>query len=570
MESFLLQLADTGKIIFQTAGLPIVIWTVIAGLLLLLLRRFEKLHPQYHYHARLALLAALPLGILSTIFADAVSTFFQSLGAESNLVLFSVISPLEISLSGNTAESVSQTDLIFAVSIIVTVTGFILCAALRFAQWVKLLILRRSLTLTPLLTCSDLSDDNLDLLSTVKKRVWFATTKKTIIPVTFGLFRPVILLPETVYENKKKMNLAVRHELTHIQQHDFGTNLIVHTIQSVFWFHPLVHLTSAELEDYREMRCDSIVLSDNNVSRKEYASLLFELLPVPTINHSITINMAQKSSNLKERIDRIIHQKVNTTVPGRSSLTLLGTLLVTLIFAMACTDMQTQAAFDDEELDLMTDVDQTGERDYQQILIFLGEEGQTERHEQAISKLDQLRPEYIREINILKGESAAEKYGERGRIGVIEIRTKPDAASYNTALGALGMESDPTVTEQLNSAGENQDDFFVVVDEMPELIGGLASIANGVEYPEEARRAEIEGRVYIQFIVNEEGDVENPRVIRGIGGGADEEALRVVRKAKFRPGMQRGKPVRVQYSLPIVFRLQQPEPAENSGTTEET
>jgi len=103
---------------------------------------------------------------------------------------------------------------------------------------------------------------------------------------------------------------------------------------------------------------------------------------------------------------------------------------------------------------------------------------------------------------------------------------------------------------------EEEEDFFVVVEEMPELIGGLGELQKKINYPEMARRAGIEGRVIIQFIVNERGEVENPRVVRGIGGGADEEALRVVSQAKFKPGMQRGKPVRVQYSLPIVFQLQ--------------
>ena len=102
---------------------------------------------------------------------------------------------------------------------------------------------------------------------------------------------------------------------------------------------------------------------------------------------------------------------------------------------------------------------------------------------------------------------------------------------------------------------ETQDDFFVVVEQMPQLIGGLASLQKKVEYPEMARRAAIEGRVTIQFIVNEKGRVENPKVIRGIGGGCDEEALKAVMTARFKPGMQRGRPVRVQYSLPIVFRF---------------
>lgn len=103
---------------------------------------------------------------------------------------------------------------------------------------------------------------------------------------------------------------------------------------------------------------------------------------------------------------------------------------------------------------------------------------------------------------------------------------------------------------------EEEEDFFTVVEEMPELIGGMEELQGKINYPDEARKAGIEGQVVVQFIVNEEGQVEDPEVVRGIGGGADEEALRVVQEAEFEPGMQRGEPVRVQYSLPIIFRLQ--------------
>lgn len=102
---------------------------------------------------------------------------------------------------------------------------------------------------------------------------------------------------------------------------------------------------------------------------------------------------------------------------------------------------------------------------------------------------------------------------------------------------------------------DEEEDFFVVIEDMPELIGGLSSIQQNIRYPEMARRAGIEGRVYVQFIVNEQGEVEDPHIIRGIGEGADEEAIRVVKLAKFRPGKENGQPVRVQYSLPIVFQL---------------
>ena len=103
---------------------------------------------------------------------------------------------------------------------------------------------------------------------------------------------------------------------------------------------------------------------------------------------------------------------------------------------------------------------------------------------------------------------------------------------------------------------DKEEDFFVIVEQMPKLIGGIQALQQKIRYPEMARKAGIEGRVIVQFIVNEKGEVENPRVVRGIGGGCDKEALRVVRNARFKPGMQRGKTVRVQYSLPVVFILQ--------------
>lgn len=103
---------------------------------------------------------------------------------------------------------------------------------------------------------------------------------------------------------------------------------------------------------------------------------------------------------------------------------------------------------------------------------------------------------------------------------------------------------------------EEEEEIFVVVEQMPELIGGLASIQKHIEYPEMARKAGIEGRVVVQFIIDEEGNVRDPIVVRGIGGGCDEEALKAVRKAKFIPGKQRGKPVLVRYSLPVAFKLE--------------
>jgi TonB family protein len=411
----------------------------------------------------------------------------------------------------------------------------------------------------PFIKITDLdsiSERNIELAEKTGKVIRIGCMRENIIPVTFGISDPVILIPESLAHQPDKMNLAIRHELTHILNRDFATHLSVTCIQSLFWFHPLVHLIANQLVDYREMRCDSIIISDSTISKKRYASLLFELLPMPNLNRQISVNMAQQSSNLKQRIERITKQEEHQKQPYKSSLTLLATLLITLMISMACTDFQTQSVFDEEELDLMTDVDRSGERGYHQVIIFMSDEEQSERYDNSISQLNQMKPEYIKEVTILKGDAAVEAYGERGAKGVILIKTNQDPDSYNNTLQALGMEPDHSVLDMPDRPAHGEEDYFVVVEEMPELIGGLASIQQHIRYPQEAREAGIEGRVYIQFVVNEEGKVEDPRVIRGIGGGADEAALEAVKHAKFRPGYQRGQPVRVQYSLPIVFRLQ--------------
>lgn len=102
---------------------------------------------------------------------------------------------------------------------------------------------------------------------------------------------------------------------------------------------------------------------------------------------------------------------------------------------------------------------------------------------------------------------------------------------------------------------EPEEDFFVAVEKMPELINGMKGIQERIQYPELAIKANIQGRVYVQFIVNKKGEVEDPVVLRGIGGGCDEEAIRVIKETKFSPGQQRGRPVRVRYALPIIFML---------------
>jgi len=98
--------------------------------------------------------------------------------------------------------------------------------------------------------------------------------------------------------------------------------------------------------------------------------------------------------------------------------------------------------------------------------------------------------------------------------------------------------------------------FFVAVEEMPEPIGGIGAIQSKIVYPEIAKRAGVQGRVYVKAYVDESGRVNKVELIRGIGAGCDEAAMDDVKSVMFKPGKQRGKPVKVQVTVPVLFKLQ--------------
>lgn len=101
---------------------------------------------------------------------------------------------------------------------------------------------------------------------------------------------------------------------------------------------------------------------------------------------------------------------------------------------------------------------------------------------------------------------------------------------------------------------EQSDNGYVVISQMPELLGSMKDFQRKVRYPSALEGSGIEGRVMVMFIVNEYGDVEDPEVIEGLHENIDMEAIRVVQEADFKPGMMNGVPIRVQFNMPVFFR----------------
>lgn len=109
-------------------------------------------------------------------------------------------------------------------------------------------------------------------------------------------------------------------------------------------------------------------------------------------------------------------------------------------------------------------------------------------------------------------------------------------------------------------AAAEAEEIFPIVEHNPDPSGGYQAfyefLFQEIKYPKQAIRSGIEGKVFVQFVVNKNGELTDFIIARGIGQGCDEEAIRVLRKApRWQPGKQRGKPVKVRMMMPIQFTL---------------
>ena len=119
-------------------------------------------------------------------------------------------------------------------------------------------------------------------------------------------------------------------------------------------------------------------------------------------------------------------------------------------------------------------------------------------------------------------------------------------------------ESDEDVEIEIEE--KDDEEFFMVVENMPEFPGGdlglMKYIQKNVKYPAIAKEYNITGKVYVSFIVDKKGSVTNVKIVRGVDKNLDAEAMRVVKSLpKYKPGLQRGEPVRVMFTIPINFTL---------------
>lgn len=607
-------LRGLGNASLEIYWLPVALWSGLALLVYGLLKIRRQANIEYQYHGRAALLLALPVGVTASYLTSRIQQAMNASQSELSAKFIVLESPIDLpavtaSAAAGPASGAEWGDPMIWIGLLVAVIALIslqqvLLLALNF---IGLRGFARSLDSHPL---SSHFRPQLEELRCAR-RVRIAYSSRIEVPFTFGCFRPVIVLPKRLRGQRVKRRMSIRHELTHIKHGDYAMNALLLLSKALFWFHPLVHTLQSEAQRYREISCDREVLSHAAISRKEYARLLLELAPKRLYQPKASVGMSVHPNTLKERIQIMKTHKTSSS-PLRSHIILA---LITAFFVtgiMACTDLQRSDATGEALLGQQLSFKEAT------IAVngvpFVGEEEPSPRLSLSgpangviALTLGKYGTFLLSGQKFGEAEAAATVEGRtmtlarnglevviRSDVPIVESGnvtlwvdhdpefaiTTPDdipviqthiATSHEEYLqfreeqkarmeGNVNMEADLNLEGDLEAGGRQQDpsgqDFFVAVEDHPELIGGLQALQAQIDYPERARRAGIEGQVIVQFIVNENGNVEDTEVIRGVHPLLDEAAMEGIRRhAEFRPGKQRGQPVRVQFSLPIVFRL---------------
>ena len=169
---------------------------------------------------------------------------------------------------------------------------------------------------------------------------------------------------------------------------------------------------------------------------------------------------------------------------------------------------------------------------------------------------NQIDPESIESIEVMKNEPAIKKYGEKAKDGVIEITTKKNDSTGNDKIKNIIKETGSAKNQETGK------DAFAVVEELPEFPGGgkeamAAWITQNLKYPKDALKDKITGKVYVTFIVTKSGKIVLVMIKKSLNPLLDDEAVRVIGSMPdWKPGRQAGKAVDVQMMVPVEFKLQ--------------
>jgi TonB family protein len=394
-----------------------------------------------------------------------------------------------------------------------------------------------------------------DLIMTMKKSKVNVYGKLKIVESpqgkpTFSFFNFIFLNHSQSLALHEKEKIIL-HETIHAKQlHSFDI-LVLNIINIFFWFNPLIRSYKKIFVQLHEFEADARAVENSDVN--EYCSLLAKAALQSAdyklashFNNSLTLKRIQMIKTIKRKIR-----------PWKM-LAIAGVIPVAFL-VIACQDQLTNEVAEIAQASTMAvDIPAEVQQKYDELLkanprkMFLlmeTDENMTPKLEEMKKEYDKLHQEQISRIELVT-PTAEKNEGPRTFV-IIE---------YDDDL------------ERVASRSKLSGDVFTMVENTATPQGGMdvfyQYVAQKLKYPLQARRMGIEGKVFVEFIVEEDGSITDVRIKKGIGGGCDKEAMMVVQTSpKWNPGKNKGVAVKQQIVLPITFKLDKDEPTSSKDVT---
>ena len=404
-----------------------------------------------------------------------------------------------------------------------------------------------------------------------------------------------IVLSPSDYEAQDASVLA--HERGHISLHHSLDVVLVDTLTALQWFNPAMWMLRQDLRAIHEYEADAAVLSQG-INMRQYQYLLIQKA-VAACGYSVANGITH--STLKNRINMMLTNKKTNRASWLKLLAMLPIVGAALAlnaetvndYVYEKTQEQpqkkvvkkgkkaAQVKLNDKTIEVKEAkaeetpqavsepkliIDGKVAAEPQQEIIKMSEvlgdrepllviDGKVTKPEQ----LNAINPKEIDNVSVIKNEDVLKEYAKHFNAdtsnGILFINTKEYVKNGKKEIVSVNVKAKEPAEEI-----DTDNDAFNVVEQMPQFPGGeielMKFLSENVKYPEAAEETGTQGRVVAQFIVEADGSITNVKVVKKVSDEIDAEAVRVINAMpKWKPGMQKGQPVRVKYTIPVTFRL---------------
>ena len=357
----------------------------------------------------------------------------------------------------------------------------------------------------------------------------------------FSFFKWVFINPD-LYESHDLQEILA-HEKTHVDQLHSLDVMFSELLCALFWINPAVWLLKREIRRNLEFLADKRVVA-SGFDRKAYQ---YHLLRLTCTSAAAQIVNKFNVTPLKKRI--MMMNKKRTSKMGLVKYALLFPVVGLLVLssnvqAIVQMNQEHSSVIGKDSIVVEGIVVDYKNKPLKNAIVVI--------RETNIGTFTNEKGEF--KITVEPGAELYFSYvGKRG-----QLREVTDGKRLVVKMrdGVFDIEDLSSVSSDTTNA-KNYEDVFQVVEEMPGFPGDINKyLGRNIKYPEKAQKERIQGRVTVQFIIEKDGTITNAKVIRPVHRLLDKEAIRVVESMpKWRPGTQRGEPVRVSYTIPINFRL---------------